>query len=151
MKMSDNNSDYSDDHDTLEQLIETFEFHESEKIHDLYYDLKNRFIWFIDDLQFHDILYFIIDQRFSQYQGYTISASNRQLDYFEQEYRDEINTTLFVLNNFLKSQSIKTYKKLKINYQDWFDFCYNFTTIKAPERYNFELHEFSDDEFSDDD
>lgn len=51
------------------------------------------------------------------------------------EYRDEINTTLFVLNNFLKSQSIKTYKHLKINYQDWFDFCYNFTTIKQPERY----------------
>ena len=29
---------------------------------------------------------------------------------------------LFVLNNFLKSQSIKIYNKLKINYQDWFDF-----------------------------
>lgn len=141
MKISDNNnnnSDYSDDDNkpkTIEQLIETFEFHESEKIHDLYYDIKYRFCWFIDDLQFHDLFNFIIDQRFSQYQSYSISASNRQLDYFELQYRDEINTTLFVLNNFLKSQSIKTYKHLKISYQDWFEFCYNFTTIKQPERY----------------
>lgn len=149
--MSDNNSNYSDDNDSIEQLIDEFEFHESEKIHDFYYDLKNRFPWFIDDMEYHDIFHFIIDQRFSQYQSYSYPnhTTNRQLDYFEQEYRDEINTTLFVLNNFLKNQSIKTYKKLKINYQDWFEFCSNFTTIKQRERYNFELPEFSDDEYSD--
>jgi hypothetical protein len=146
--MSDNNSNYSDDHITLEQLIDDFYLHESEKIHDLYYDI-NRFCWFIDDMEFHDLFNFIINQRFSQYQNYTISASKHQLDYFELEYRDEINTTLFVLNNFLKNQNIKTYKKLKINYQDWFEFCYNFTMIKTPKHYEFELPEFSDDESSD--
>jgi len=128
--MSDNNSDCSDNHNSIDQ----FEFNESEKIHNLYYDLKNRFIWFIDDMDYHDLFNFIIDHRFSQYQGCYILASNRQFDYFQQEYRNEINTTLFVLNNFLKNQSIKTYKKLKINYQDWFEFCYIFTTIKQPGR-----------------
>lgn len=142
--MSD--SDCSDNHNSIEHLIEKFEFNESDKIHDFYYDLKNRFTWFIDSMKYHDIFHFIIDQRFSQYQGCYILASNRQFDYFEQEYRNEINTTLLVLNNFLKIQNIKTYKKLKINYQDWFDFCYNFTTIKAPTDYsNIILPEMSDD------
>lgn len=128
MKMSDNNSDDYNPK-TTEQLIDKFEFYESEKIHDFYYDLKSRFIWFIDSMEYHDFFQFIIDQRFSQYQGYTILATDKQLDYFEMEYQTEIKTTYFILNNFLKSQRIKTYKKLKINYQDWFDFCYKFTTL----------------------
>ena len=134
--MSDNNSD-DNKPKTIEQLIDEFEFYESEKIHDFYYDLKNRFIWFIDSMEYHDIFHLIIDQRFSQYQyqGYLDLVTNKQLDYFEMEYHTEIKTTHFVLNNFLKSQNIKTYKKLKIDYQDWFEFCYNFTTIKNPERY----------------
>lgn len=138
-------SDDSDDNFD-EDIIGRFELDESEKIHDFYYDIKNRFTWFIDSMEYHDIFHFIIDTKFSQYRGYPILASNRQFDYFEHEYHNEINTTLLVINNFLKIQNIKTYKKLKINYQDWFDFCYNFTTIKAPEDYSsIILPEMSDD------
>jgi len=139
-------SDEEDELKSITELIDEFEFHESEKIHNFYYDLKYRFPWFIDSMEYHDIFHFIIDQRFSQCQGYPILASNCQFNYFEKEYHTEINNSLFVINNFLKIQSIKTYKKLKINYRDWFDFCYNFTTIKAPADYSdIILPEMSDD------
>lgn len=139
MKMSDNSSDHSDDYKpiSIEELIEEFEFNESDKILDLYYDLKNRIPYFIDDMQFFDIFSFIIDNRFSQYKKYLFEATHSQLEYFKNEYCDEINTSLFVLNNFLKIQNPKIYKRLNINYQDWFEFCYNFTTIKKPVRYDF--------------
>lgn len=145
---NDEDDDEDDGYDyekSTEELIEDFESHESEKIHDFYDDFKYRFPWFIDSMEYHDILNFIIDQRFSQYQGYPILASNRQFNYFEKEYGTEINSSLFVINNFLRIQNIKTYKYLEINYQDWFDFCYNFTTIKTPTDFNFELPEMSDD------
>ena len=140
MKMSDNSSNHSDDYIpiSIEQLIEEFEFYESDKIRDLYYDLKNRIPYFIDDMQFFDIFSFIMDNRFSQYKKYLFEATHSQLEYFKNEYCDEINTSLFVLNNFLKIQNPKIYKRLNINYQDWFEFCYNFTTIKKPVRYDYE-------------
>lgn len=138
--MNDYDSDNSDDSDNSkpkDQLIDEFELNESEKIHDFYYNLKNRFPYFIDCMEYHNIFDFIIDKKFLQYQRYNISASNYQLVYFQREYCDEINTTLVVLNNFFRYQSNKIYKNIKINYQDWFEFCYNFTSIKKPISYSF--------------
>ena len=112
---------------TKHDLIDSFEFNESDIILDFYYDLKGRFSYFIDDMNFCDLLNFIIDQKFSQFYGYNNNADYNQIKYFDQEYSMEINTTLWILNNFLKK-----YKRFQVNYNDWFEFCYNFTTIKKP-------------------
>lgn len=150
MKMSDD----EDQPKSIQEQIEDFEFHESVKIHDFYDDLKSRFSYFLDDMQFHDLFNFIIDQRF-----YTqINQKTTKDFYFENEYCMEIQCTLSIISDFLRRQDPKIYKHLSkenrvtIRYQDWYEFCYNFTTIKAPTHYDnsdFELPEMSDDEFSD--
>ena len=129
MMINDNFED--DDADELieskDDILEKFEFYEMDTILNFYYDLKSRYSYFINYMQFHDIFDFIIDNRFSQFYGYNYDATIIEKNYFYNKYETEIYNTLYIINDFLKTQDPKIYRLLKINKTDWFCFCYNFT------------------------
>jgi len=110
-----------------DDVVEKFEFDQSDTVLNFYYDLKSRHCYFISLMQFHDIFDFIIDNRFSQFYGYNYDATSIEKNYFYNEYKTEIYNTLYIINDFLKTQDPKIYRYLQINKIDWFCFCYNFT------------------------
>lgn len=114
-------SNYKDEFQ--ENEIDKFIFNESDYIMDVYYDLKDRIPYFIDQLGFSDLLHFIIDIKFNMYRD-NHNYHQPQLDYFEHEYKKEIDSILYVLNNYLRK-----YNKLQINYNTFLLFSYRFTTI----------------------
>lgn len=114
-------SDYKEEFQ--ENEIDKFIFNESDYIMDVYYDLKDRIPYFLDKLGFSDLLHFIVDIKFNMYKN-THRYNQQQLDYFEHEYKQEVDGILYVLNNYLCK-----YKKLQIDYNTFLLFSYRFTTI----------------------
>ena len=114
-------SDYREEFQ--ENEIDAFIFKETDYIMDLYYDIKDRIPYFLDKLQFSDLLHFIIDLKFSLYNN-NKRYDNKNLTYFEHEYTQEINGILYVINNYLYK-----YKKLQVNYDTFLLFSYDFTTV----------------------
>jgi hypothetical protein len=114
----------SENHEDFEESeIDKFIFKETDYIMDIYYDLKDRIPYFLDKLHFSDLLHFIIDIKFNLYKNKTI-YNQKHINYFEDEYAQEIHCILYVLNNYLLK-----YKKFQIDYETFLLFSYNFTTI----------------------
>ena len=87
-------------------------------------DLKKRvFNYFLDKMYYTELMSFIIDQKF----GVKVNLNDKQLLYlFKKVYKQEINSTLFVLNNFLTKLR---YSKLQISENDWINFCLKYTSF----------------------
>lgn len=109
--------------DFEENEIDKFIYYESDYIMDLYYDLKDRLPYFLDKLTFSNLLHFIIDLKFGIYKN-NKRYNQHTLDYFENEYQQEIQGMLYVINNYLHK-----YKKFQITYDVFLLFSYDFTTI----------------------
>jgi hypothetical protein len=110
------------DHDDFyEDPIDSFMYHESDNIIDLYYEMENRFPYFLNNMKSSDLYCFIIDKLITNKKG---KCNQDHILYFEQEYKTEINVTLMLLNNYLYK-----FKKFSIHYDDWLNFCCGFTTF----------------------
>lgn len=122
--MDSENESLPDYHENYEETeIDIFIYKETDYIMDIYYDLKDRIPYFLDKLQFSDLLHFIIDIKFNRYKN-NKRYNQRHLEYFEQEYKQEIDGILYAMNN-----SLLIYKKLQIGYNEFLLFSYNFTTV----------------------
>lgn len=95
--------------------IDSFITNETDNIIDLFYDLEYRFPYMFNNMRSSDLMCFIIDNIFqlpiNQKYHYNISS------YFEQEYNNEINIALMLINNYLLK-----FKNCNIQYDDWLDF-----------------------------
>lgn len=122
--MDSENENLSDHYEEFEETeIDKFIFTETDYIMDLYYDIKDRIPYFLDKLHFHHLLHFIIDLKFGHYK-IPSKYNEKQLNYFEHEYQQEIHGMLYVINNYLTK-----YKKFQIDYNTFLLFSYKFTTV----------------------
>jgi hypothetical protein len=113
----------NNDNDYKENIIDKFMFDESDYIMDLYYDLRDRLPYFLDKLQFADLLDFIVDIKYNlRYNCKPYTAD--KLNYFESEYSTELETCLYVINNYMKK-----YKKFTIRYDIFLIFASEFTSV----------------------
>ena len=100
--------------DFQEDPIDSFISYESDNIIDLYYEMENRFPYFLNEMRSSHIMCFIIDYNFGLYEN-TKKYDEQNLNYFEHEFITEIDTTLMLINNY-----VYQFKKLKINYYIYF-------------------------------
>lgn len=121
------NSEEFDEYDKSEQvishdeIINNFIYNEGNNILLFSEDLKKRFFnYFLDKMYYTELITFIIDQKFEKKP--VVKLTDRH-HLFLDIYRQEINSTLFVLNNFLTR-----YRKLIISENDWVDFCIKYTS-----------------------
>lgn len=112
------NEEFDDEFDerfcTIEYEIDKFITFESDNILDLYFDLRNKYTYFLNKMNSGDLLSFILDQKF----GKSKTKKCTNIDQFLYYYNDEINTVEYVLN--------KT-SKYKFNKDDLILFCYKYT------------------------
>lgn len=118
---SENHSDFYEEFD--KDQIDEFITNETDYIMDLYYDLQDRFPYFLDKARFPDIINFIIDNHFGLYKNKK-KYNEKDMEYFIYEYNSEINASLYVINNYLQK-----YKKFSLEYDIFIKFAYDFTTI----------------------
>jgi len=104
-------------------VIDKFILDETPHIMDLYYDIRNRTPYFLDKLSLADLTCFIIDNKFEFYHDKK-KTLRPELDYFEWKYSTEINSSLYVINQYLKK-----YKKCVITYNVFLPFSYDYTTL----------------------
>ena len=103
---SGNESDYDEKYDSINKL----ELNDYDVILDLYYDIQNRFPYFIDKMSFSNLFSLITLE---------ITLDKKCHDEnFYCKYSNEIENTFYVLSTY----------NFEINYNDWYNFCYNFTT-----------------------
>jgi len=101
---------------TLEEQIELFIHNYSYSILLLSEDVKNRFYHFLYNTNSSKLMEFIIDCKFKTFfREYSYIPST-----YINEFSTEIDTTLFVVNNFLMIH----FKKFQISRGDWIDFCF---------------------------
>lgn len=104
-----------------DEIINNFIYNEGNNILLFSEDLKKRFFnYFLDKMYYTELITFIIDQKFEKKP--VVKLTDRH-HLFLDIYRQEINSTLFVLNNFLTR-----YRKLIISENDWVDFCIKYTS-----------------------
>lgn len=92
---------------------EIFMEENSEYLSNLYYVIKDKYYYFLDDLELYKLTHFIVDNRFGEYISPKID-NNRKLKNFEKEYEMEIDGTYNCLAKL----------KFNINIDDWIAFCY---------------------------
>jgi hypothetical protein len=120
--MDSENESYLDYHDKFEKhLIDKFISNETDNIIDIYYDIQDRFPYFLNNSRFPDFMNFIIDNNFGLYNN-NKKYNQAHIDYFIYDYNTEINTCLYLINKYLY------YKKTSIDYTIFVEFAYNFTT-----------------------
>lgn len=121
----DNESEiFSDCHEEIENdQIDEFITYETDYIMDLYYDLQDRLPYFLDKARFPDIMNLIIDNKFDIYTN-NKRYDTRDLEYFKNEYKSEIDASIYVINNYLKK-----YRRFSLDYDIFTKFAYDFTTI----------------------
>lgn len=107
-----------DNDNFYEDHIDSFTYHESDNIIDLYYEMENRFPYFLNNMKSSDLYCFIIDKLMLNKKQF----NQAHILYFDQEYKTEINVTLMLLNNYLYK-----FKNFSIHYDDWLNFCCEFT------------------------
>lgn len=103
--------------------VDIFISEETDYIMDIYYDLENRFPYFLDKARFCDIFHFIVDNKFGIYKN-NKKYYSRNMDYFIYEYKSEIDASFYVINNYLSK-----FKNCSIDYTIFLKFAYDFTTI----------------------
>jgi hypothetical protein len=126
MDSSDNSSDNSDFVESVSP-IEMFIDYELDNIIDLFYDIKNRFYYFLGDRSEH-LTEFVIDNIYQNSWNKTHVFIPQS---FVEEYQQEIIVTLNSVNNFLASRKwVRKYKPLTktIKESNWIEFCYLHTT-----------------------
>jgi hypothetical protein len=95
--------------------IDQFEYKYNDAILDFYYDLKNRIPYLLGKMNFSDLMSFIIELKFkTKYQTKYLKSTI----VFDQEFNDEINSLLYVINKQLH---------FNIRHDKWVDFCYTFS------------------------
>jgi hypothetical protein len=104
---------------TESDIIEDFNYNYSIPIQKLSTDLESRFHYFLDKRGMYSNLYtLILDMYLNQkIQLYFVP------NLFINANETEINTTLFVINNYLHTN----FKKLQINKNIWINFCFENT------------------------
>lgn len=118
---TESHSDFCENFDS--DKIELFITNETDYIMDLYYDLQDRFPYFLDKARFPDIINLVIDNIFGIYKN-NKRYNLKDFEYFIREYNSEINASIYVINNYLSK-----YKKSTITYNVFTKFAYDFTTI----------------------
>lgn len=108
-----------EENETIEEKIDLFIHTHSHSILLLSEDLRNRFSYFITKAYSFELIDFLMNCKLRSFQ--------REYSYipysFIQEYNTEIDTTLFVVNNFLHCY----FRKFQISKNDWIDFCFTTT------------------------
>jgi hypothetical protein len=89
--------DYSDESDLEDEIDDITYFFDGEKILDLYYNIKNRFIYFLDKLSSGEFYCFVIDGRFIPTQKQLKEQEKYSLTNFYLDYQTEIKVILYVL------------------------------------------------------
>ena len=120
---SDTDNDSITSSNNIYEQIDTFISDETDYIMDLYYEIQDRIPYFLDKMRFHHLLHLIVDLRFNIYKNKK-RYNEKNLDYFDSEYKQEIIGVLYLINNYLTK-----YKKFQIEYDTFFLFAYDFTTI----------------------
>lgn len=123
--MYDNLSDTekSDESENENDRLDIFIFNESNKIIELYEDLKNRFPYFLGNTSIP--LYNFILNHIFQTNKIKTNKKNDNVIYFINDFYKEIQVTLDVVNNYLLNQKKKF--KCIIELKDWQVFCYENT------------------------
>ena len=96
--ISNYSSDSSLSEKLLDDLIEEFHIKEYDNILTFYYELKDRFIYFLDLLTYNNLLELIIDLKFNDKIVININ-SYENYNIFLKEYNTEINVTNDIINN----------------------------------------------------
>lgn len=104
--------------------VENFIINESENVYILKTDLQSRYYYFLDKINTGDLLSFIIDLKFEYDSFNYVKCSNKQINNFIKENKNELHDSLVLVNRYL----CKFKPKLQINYDDWDEFCYKYTT-----------------------
>lgn len=78
-------------------------------IFELYEIIKEKHYYFLDNMQFHKFIHFIVDNKFG---NYIPLKYTRNTMYFHEEYDTEINNTFRYLYPF------------NITLDNWVEFCY---------------------------
>jgi len=100
---------------TLEEQIDLFIVNHSDYLMNLYEDLKSRFSYFLNKMQFYDYLDLIISLNFNIHIELNAIANET----FIKENKNEIDTTYYIFNK---------YNKCNIIDKDvWINFCYKYT------------------------
>ena len=116
------NSSEDEFYDSIDNKIDKFISDETDYILDLYYELKDKFPYFLDKMSFHNLLTFIINNKFTNV--ITKRYNPNTLDYFYSEYSSEITATLSIINQYLSK-----YKKFQLNFDTYIQFACYYTTI----------------------
>lgn len=107
----------------LEDPVDVFMFNQTNNLMDLYYDLRNRLPYFLDKLEFSDLLHFITDINLDLKHHYK-PHNPHKLYHFESEYNRELTTCLYIINNHMA-----IYKKTTIEPDIFLLFAFKFTTL----------------------
>ena len=105
--------------------INMFHSDEFDNVYDLKCHLIDRFYYFLDKMNASDLLSFITDLKFNL----NSEKRNRKqitpiMCNFINDNNNELNVSLSIVNNYLLR-----FKTLKINKDDWTDFCYKYTSV----------------------
>jgi hypothetical protein len=115
----DYTNNYSFNDDDLNELDDFLHYH-SDRIYEIYQDLKNRFRFcpfFLAKMQYYHIVHFLAD--IILYNNTEYLCKDSQLTKrFHNCYQNEIDISYQILASFLK----RNFKR-KFNYYDWLDFC----------------------------
>lgn len=119
--ISNYSSDSSLSEKLLDDLIEEFHIKEYDNILTFYYELKDRFIYFLDLLTYNNLLELIIDLKFNDKIVININ-SYENYNIFLKEYNTEINVTNDIINNYIKKYNIN------IQMNEWENYCFKYTS-----------------------
>jgi hypothetical protein len=116
--------DSDDDIYTKTDILDDFFVKYSNKMHDLYYDLKFRFNsispFFLCNMKLYNLIDFFED--FLVNPVCVLKKTNSRKEMFNTFYKHELDLSYGIVFNFLK-----TTLKFNLQYNDWLKFCYQFT------------------------
>lgn len=129
--MDVDSDDYIDDNFTNIDRLDDFFIKHSNKIHDLYDDLKSRFSGFsppfLCNMEFHNLIDFFENFIVKQtcFLPLKSKINNKYIytkEIFNTFYKKELDISYGIVFNFSK-----TTLKFNLQYEDWLRFCCNFT------------------------
>lgn len=117
--MDDSEFSHSDTEDSKPYNIDDFLSEHLDNILDIYYDIQERFPYFLDKVTSTAFVDFIIDNAFYMYDTKHVETyfkkNTKSYTKFIQEYSKEITTTYILIDNFLQKQNMNAIDTILFN------------------------------------
>lgn len=111
----DTDEEYYSDEQVQYNILDDFIYNELDNVLDLYHDIINRFPYFLNSKSYHFTQFVIDNCILKSWTTSKVVVNNDYVTYYE----NEIETTLWVLNNFLGKKRLPL-----ISMTSWIEFCY---------------------------